>query len=178
MYGTLRHTHRSWLQRAAGDFYVYVYIQIRVLGRMMMNVCMYGKLCTIRHAYGTDRHTLCLHAVTGNFYVYVYIHIRVVSCTMTNVTERRILNCGTENISRNEHTDFKWIRVRHLPVYWTMETKECFKFWKQKNIFFLQLGNEIGVRRNERNSSGGKVDFWLLKRRSKGEKHVDLTLVG
>ena len=56
MYGTLRHTHRSWLQRAAGDFYVYVYIQIRVLGRMMMNVCMYGKLCTIRHAYGTDRH--------------------------------------------------------------------------------------------------------------------------
>ena len=38
MYGTLRHTHRSWLQRAAGDFYVYVYIQIRVLGRMMMNV--------------------------------------------------------------------------------------------------------------------------------------------
>jgi hypothetical protein len=26
------------LQRAAGDFYVYVYIQIRVLGRIMMNV--------------------------------------------------------------------------------------------------------------------------------------------
>ena len=38
MYGTLRHTHRSCLQRAAGDFYVYVYIQIRVLGRMVMNV--------------------------------------------------------------------------------------------------------------------------------------------
>jgi hypothetical protein len=62
MYGTYRHTHRSCLQRAAGDFYVYVYIQIRVLGRMMMNVCMYGKLCTIRHAYGTDRHKHALFA--------------------------------------------------------------------------------------------------------------------
>jgi hypothetical protein len=139
----------------------------------MENFVLYGTRTAL-----TDTNTLCLHAVTGNFYVYVYIQIRVVSCTMTNVTERRILNCGTENISRNEHTDFKWIRVRHLPVYWTMEAKECFKFWKQKNIFFLQLGNEIGVRRNERNSSGGKVDFWSLKRRSKGEKHADLTLVG
>ena len=38
LYGTLRHTHRSCLQRAAGDFYVYVYIQMHVLGRTMMNV--------------------------------------------------------------------------------------------------------------------------------------------
>ena len=38
MYGTYRHTHRSCLQRAAGDFYVYVYIQIRAVGSMMMNV--------------------------------------------------------------------------------------------------------------------------------------------
>jgi hypothetical protein len=38
VYGTYRHTNRSCLQRAAGDFYVYVYIQIRALGRMMMNV--------------------------------------------------------------------------------------------------------------------------------------------
>jgi hypothetical protein len=30
------------------------------------------------------------------------------------------------------------------------------KPWKQKNIFFLQWGNEIGDRKNERNSSGGK----------------------
>ena len=29
---------------------------------MMMNVCMYGKLCTIRHAYGTDRHKHALFA--------------------------------------------------------------------------------------------------------------------
>jgi len=28
----------------------------------MMNVCMYGKLCTIRHAYGTDRHKHALFA--------------------------------------------------------------------------------------------------------------------
>jgi hypothetical protein len=62
MYSTYRRNYRSCLQRDAGDFYVYVYIQIRVLGRMMMNVCMYGKLCTIRHAYGTDRHKHALFA--------------------------------------------------------------------------------------------------------------------
>ena len=38
MYGTYRHTNRSCLQRAAGDFYVYVYIQIRALGRIKINV--------------------------------------------------------------------------------------------------------------------------------------------
>ena len=101
VYGTYRHTHRSWLQRAAGDFYVYVYIQIRVVGRTMMDVCMKNFVHGTRMAL-TDTNTL-----TGNFYVYMWIQIRVLSCTMTNVTERRILNCGTENISRNEHTDFK-----------------------------------------------------------------------
>jgi hypothetical protein len=35
----LSDTHTGLVcKRAAGDFYVYVYIQIRVLGRMVMNV--------------------------------------------------------------------------------------------------------------------------------------------
>jgi hypothetical protein len=38
MYGTYQHTHRFCLHGATGDFYLYVYIQIRVLGRMVMNV--------------------------------------------------------------------------------------------------------------------------------------------
>jgi len=79
MYGTLRHTHRSWLQRAAGDFYVYVYIQIRVVGRTMMNVCMKNFVHGTRMAL-TDTNTL-----TGNFYVYMWIQIRVLSCTIMNV---------------------------------------------------------------------------------------------
>jgi len=41
MYGTLRHTHRSCLQRAAGDFYVYVYIQIRAVGRTIKERNLY-----------------------------------------------------------------------------------------------------------------------------------------
>ncbi len=78
-YGTLRHTHRSWLQRAAGDFYVYVYIQIRVVGRTMMDVCMKNFVHGTRMAL-TDTNTL-----TGNFYVYMWIQIRVLSCTIMNV---------------------------------------------------------------------------------------------
>ena len=38
MYSTYRRNYRSCLQRDAGDFYVYVYIQMHVLGRTMMNV--------------------------------------------------------------------------------------------------------------------------------------------
>ncbi len=78
MYGTLRHTHMSWLQRAAGDFYVYVYIQIRVLSRtiknrnlytermLCMNVCMYvvckENFVLYEYVYGTDRHKHALFA--------------------------------------------------------------------------------------------------------------------
>ena len=92
-----------------------------------MQVCMY--VCKTLYYMNTrtaltDTNTLCLHTATGSFYVYVQIQIRVLGRMMMNVTELLL-----------ERTEPDTQIFRVSAVYRTMGTKECFEFWKQKNIF-------------------------------------------
>jgi len=105
----------------------------------MMNVCMYGKLCTIRHAYGTDRHK---HALFARGYwqllrVRVYTDTRfrpygdecdrIPVCTnrarhTDSPSERRILNYGDKKMLRFFETIMYCINTctaltRYLYVY-------------------------------------------------------------
>ena len=78
-------------------------------------------MCTV---YGSVRFYTEQILYAGNFYVYVYIQIRVLGRMMMNVTEFLFVRI---------EPDTQILRVS--AVYRTMETKECFEFWKQKNIF-------------------------------------------
>jgi hypothetical protein len=78
-------------------------------------------MCTV---YGSVRFYTEQILYAGNFYVYVYIQIRVLGRMMMNVTEFLFVRI---------EPDTQILRVS--AVYRTMETKECFEFWNQKNIF-------------------------------------------
>ena len=105
------------------------------------NILIWIQLCTLLiHVRHSPTHTQVLNACSYRqlLRVRVYTDTRF-SRTMINVI--KLLFVRTE-----PNTQI----LRVSAVYGTMETKECFKFWKQKNIFFLQLGNEIGELKERR----------------------------